>query len=221
MGGFLGPQRASYLLFKAKTLLRLGGWTRPLRARLVPLYVLAISLLLVLACSRIPNPFSSVSALPIVRAARLAPTPTPLRYSQSLLATGTGQKSGQASANGGTELDENSILGPVNPVMVLAAVLELTQTAIAAESVESILGGLTRESHVKATTKIPFLGSLPLIGSLFGGESSSRRQTEIVFSIKVEEIVRFDGGGYGISSEDQAIIDQAEGSAPIEGPPST
>ena len=89
------------------------------------------------------------------------------------------------------------------------------------EGEEIILGGLTRESHVKATTKIPFLGSLPLIGSLFGGESSSRRQTEIVFSIKVEEIVRFDGGGYGISSEDQAIIDQADGSAPIEGPPST
>ncbi|MCH7626313.1 MAG: hypothetical protein IIC83_10350, partial [Chloroflexi bacterium] len=108
----------------------------------MPVYVLAISLLLVLACSRIPNPFSSVSALPIVRAARLAPTPTPLRYSQSLFATGTGQRSGQASANGGTELDENSILGPVNPAMVLAAVLELTQTAIAAESVANILGGL-------------------------------------------------------------------------------
>ena len=156
MGGFLGPQRAFYLLLKASSLLRLSGRTRSQRAKLVPAYMLFICLLLVLACSRIPNPFSSVSALPIARAARLAPTPTPHRYLQSQPMTGASQSSGQAFDDGVTRLEENPILGPVNPAMTLAALLELTQTGIAAETSENVLGGLaTPLATLKTPTPTP------------------------------------------------------------------
>ncbi len=142
MGGFLGPQRASYLLSKAHSLISLSRRTRSQRAKLLSVYVLVISLLLILACSRIPNPFSSVSALPIARAAKISPTPTPPRYSQNQFPTGTGESSDQAFSSSGTDLDYNPILGPVEPATVLAALQNLTRTPIAPETVDHILGGL-------------------------------------------------------------------------------
>ena len=42
--------------------------------------------------------------------------------------------------------------------------------------------------------------------------------TEVVISLNCEDIQRFDGGEYGISGEDQAVIDQANGTIPIERP---
>ena len=154
MGGFLVSQRATYLLFKlfmAHGLIRFGGRTRSQRAKLLTAYALVISLLLVLACSRIPNPFSSVSALPIARAARLPTTPTPPRFTQNQVATDTGQSPYQAF--GEAEPADSPVLGPVEPTSALVDLMGLTQTAIAGESVQNILGNLATPAAVVLALK--------------------------------------------------------------------
>jgi len=42
------------------------------------------------------------------------------------------------------------------------------------------VGGLKRSEDVKSTAKAPLLGSIPVLGYLFGGEQSSNHQTEFV-----------------------------------------
>ncbi len=86
---------------------------------------------------------------------------------------------------------------------------------------EIILGGLARETAVKATNKVPVLGSLPIIGYLFGGENTRRTQSELVVALQAEQIDRFDGKGQAVPTADKAIIDQAEGTADINTPATT
>jgi hypothetical protein len=49
---------------------------------------------------------------------------------------------------------------------------------------EVVIGGMTREMRVQRADKMPFLGSLPLVGYLFGGESNTveRRQVVVVLT---------------------------------------
>lgn len=42
------------------------------------------------------------------------------------------------------------------------------------------IGGLKRTEDVKSTAKIPVLGSIPVLGYLFGGEQDAKHQTELV-----------------------------------------
>lgn len=86
---------------------------------------------------------------------------------------------------------------------------------------ETVLGGLMRESQVKAGNKMPILGKIPILGYLFGGENTRRSKKEIVVAITAEQIVRYDGKGYGINADDKSVLDQGEGSKKVEGPKTT
>ncbi len=69
-----------------------------------------------------------------------------------------------------------------------------------------ILGGLTRERTIKKTRKIPFFGSLPVIGWVFGGEISNVQKTAIVAVITPKVVTDFSG----MDDESRNIIDMAE-----------
>jgi len=86
---------------------------------------------------------------------------------------------------------------------------------------EVVLGGFMRDEQIKASPKVPVLGSLPVIGYLFGGENTRRRQTEVVVALTTEQVVRYDAKGQGITDADRAILRQAEGTDPIQKPPFT
>lgn len=89
------------------------------------------------------------------------------------------------------------------------------------EGQEIVLGGLMRETSVKTAPKIPVLGSLPVIGYLFGGEATNREQSEVVVALTAEEIVRsYTSEDYGITEEHEAVINKAEGTESIEIPSS-
>jgi type II secretory pathway component GspD/PulD (secretin) len=49
---------------------------------------------------------------------------------------------------------------------------------------EIVIGGMTREMTIQRADKMPFLGSLPIVGYLFGGESNTveRRQVVVVLT---------------------------------------
>lgn len=86
-----------------------------------------------------------------------------------------------------------------------------------AEGDEIVIGGLVRESKVDGSNKAPILGSIPIIGYLIGQENNRRKKSEIIIALGLEKLDTFDSRS-GISSYDQSIIDQAEGTSAIETP---
>ena len=46
-----------------------------------------------------------------------------------------------------------------------------------------VIGGLIQESETKSVNKIPFLGDLPIIGTIFRSTSTSRTKSELVIMI--------------------------------------
>ncbi len=89
------------------------------------------------------------------------------------------------------------------------------------EGEDVVLGGLARTAVAKVNPKAPFLGSLPIIGSFFGSDNQDQSNSEIVIALGAESIIRFDDADRGISDDDQAVIDQADGSSSIDSPDTT
>ncbi len=81
---------------------------------------------------------------------------------------------------------------------------------------EIVIGGLKRQVTVKSTKKVPFFGSLPIIGYAFGGETTQNKQTELVVALKAIGI-----HDYVIAQEDKDVIDAAVGDADIAIPETT
>ncbi len=77
-----------------------------------------------------------------------------------------------------------------------------------------MIGGLTRERLLKSTKKIPLLGSLPVLGWIFGGETDQLQKSILVVALRPTVITDFSG----ITAEDQDIIDRATGVKPLKFP---
>ena len=61
---------------------------------------------------------------------------------------------------------------------------DLTSTVLVRDGGEICLTGLRRTEDVRQTQKIPVLGSLPVIGWLFGHEATVKRETEMVVVLR-------------------------------------
>ena len=72
---------------------------------------------------------------------------------------------------------------------------------------EVIFGGLTRERRIQETRKMPFLGSLPVIGYLFGGEVSTNQKTMVIAAIEPFLIV----DSNNVTEADRATIRRETG----------
>jgi type II secretory pathway component GspD/PulD (secretin) len=57
------------------------------------------------------------------------------------------------------------------------------------------LGGLIENTTIDGTTKVPYLGSIPLLGSLFKSKSKSVQKRNLVIFITAK-IISPDGGTY-------------------------
>jgi len=79
---------------------------------------------------------------------------------------------------------------------------------------EVVITGFMRDRVQKHTQKVPILGSLPIIGWVFGGENPRNDKTMVVAVVKPVEIN--DMKNY--SDECQMVASKAEGEAPISLP---
>ncbi len=79
---------------------------------------------------------------------------------------------------------------------------------------EIVLSGLVSETEIHETNKVPILGSLPLIGYLFGHEIKQMQRRLVVLVVKA---TRVDDYG-GLTAEDNRIIERAKGNRPIHLP---
>lgn len=83
------------------------------------------------------------------------------------------------------------------------------------EGQEIVLGGLVRDETTRAGNKPPALGDLPVLGFLFGQENTRRRESTIIMSLSLDQIVRFDGDQTGKTADEDAVLKQASGESPV------
>ena len=87
---------------------------------------------------------------------------------------------------------------------------------------EFIIGGLNRDVVAKATNKVPILGSLPILGYLFGGENTNTKKTEVVVVIQPTAVFDYDvAKDFKVRDSDQEVMNTASGKKPIAMPPTT
>lgn len=86
------------------------------------------------------------------------------------------------------------------------------------EGQEIVLGGLARNETTRAGNKPPALGDLPVLGFLFGQENTRRRESTIVMSLSLDQIVRFDGDQTGKTADEDAVLKQANGESTVSVP---
>ena len=81
---------------------------------------------------------------------------------------------------------------------------------------EIVIGGMSRELTIERSDKMPFLGSIPLIGYLFGGESNTTERRQVVIVLTPHILKDFSGMDYGPTKIDAALIKaRATGQAEI------
>ncbi len=87
---------------------------------------------------------------------------------------------GQETTELQIQLDLNNLVGltPSGPPQLRSH--SMTATALVKDGEEICITGLRRTEDVKQTQKMPVLGSLPVVGWLFGQERTVQRETEVV-----------------------------------------
>jgi general secretion pathway protein D len=90
------------------------------------------------------------------------------------------------------ELDINSVNGHVNLGGIDQPIIgqrKITHDVRMREGEVSLLGGLTKFQDNKSKTGIPGLGSIPLLGRLFSGESVDRERSELMIAL-IPHVIR-------------------------------
>ncbi|MBN1866551.1 hypothetical protein JW916_04590 [Candidatus Sumerlaeota bacterium] len=87
-----------------------------------------------------------------------------------------------------------------------------TSKVRAKDGEEIVGGGFTRERSVQTTQKMPILGSIPVIGYLFGGETTTKKVNTVVQVIK-PSCAQNCGG---LSDRQRDAISQAKGELSVE-----
>lgn len=79
---------------------------------------------------------------------------------------------------------------------------------------EVMIGGLNRDYVVKSVRKFPILGSLPVLGWLFGGESELKQKSIVVVSMKPMLVQDYSG----MNERDREVVNAIVSDAPIAAP---
>ena len=78
-------------------------------------------------------------------------------------------------------------------------------TVLVRDGMDVCVGGVKRTEDVKSTAKIPLLGSIPVLGYLFGGEQNARRNTEMVI-VLMPHIVQFSEIHKELAREEDRLV---------------
>lgn len=80
-----------------------------------------------------------------------------------------------------------------------------------ADNEEIMLGGLARERVIRQAAKVPILGSIPVLGYLFGGETESIERSTVVIALRP----RIAEAQKNFTGEHQLVMNQATGQTPL------
>lgn len=87
---------------------------------------------------------------------------------------------------------------------------EVIATVLVQNGQQFCVGGIRRDEDVKETQKIPILGSIPVLGYLFGHEQTAKRETQMVVVLTPRVRLGSEADFSLASEEDQLIRAQVE-----------
>jgi type II secretory pathway component GspD/PulD (secretin) len=99
-------------------------------------------------------------------------------------------------------LDLNNIVGQTPSGTPQVRTHSLSTTVLVQNDQEICVGGLKRTEDVKQVQKMPIVGSLPIVGWLFGHEATVRRETEMI--VVLTPRIQFG------SEKDRALMDDKD-----------
>jgi len=105
---------------------------------------------------------------------------------------------------------EDSSVDPTstnNPGGVTIIKRSVESTVLSDDGEIIVLGGLIQDNYAEGNNKVPLLGNLPLIGSLFRAETKNRTKTNVMVFLR-PVIIRDDGTALAISSDRYNYIRQ-------------
>lgn len=82
---------------------------------------------------------------------------------------------------------------------------QMRDSIAVANGEEVVFGGFTRERTIQTTQKIPFLGTLPVVGYLFGHEITTKTRKMVVAAVRPVPVIKHDN----ITEDDQLLVRQA------------
>lgn len=89
------------------------------------------------------------------------------------------------------------------------------------ERQEVVLGGLARTETSKGRQGPPFISKLPLLGYILAQDQTRKQVNHLFVTLAIDQIVRFDGDSTGATDGESSIMNQAEGSEPVDVPETT
>lgn len=81
------------------------------------------------------------------------------------------------------DLDVNDMAGMAPNGQPIISSRNLTSTVRLLDGQPYVIAGITRDLSIDSSAKAPWIGSLPVVGYLFGGEVDSKRKTELVITV--------------------------------------
>ncbi len=109
---------------------------------------------------------------------------------------------GEESINMDLEISIVSQLGFDDTGVPMLSEREVCTEIRATPGSEYIIGGMNRTRSIQTTRKVPILGSIPVLGWLFGGEITTAKQTMLTMVVTAEVVDDFSGLNY---DEDNTI----------------
>jgi len=116
------------------------------------------------------------------------------------------------------ELDVNQIVGQTPSGAPQIRTHGLTTTVLVRDGQPFCIGGLRRTEDVKNTAKVPVLGSIPVLGWLFGHEATVKRETEMIVVLTPKIRLGTEADFEMASDEDKLIRAQVEHKADLKLP---
>jgi len=89
-------------------------------------------------------------------------------------------------------------------------------TVLVRDGVRVCVGGLRRTEKVQSNAKMPILGSIPVLGYLFGGEQNAERQSELVVVLTPHVVQCSEVDKELARAEDNVVRAQAQRRLPLE-----
>jgi len=115
-------------------------------------------------------------------------------------------------------LDVNQIVGQTPSGAPQIRTHELSTTVLVRDGQPFCIGGLKRTEDVKNTAKVPILGSIPVLGWLFGHEATVKRETEMIVVLTPKIRLGTEADFEMASDEDKLVRRQIEHKAELNLP---
>jgi hypothetical protein len=115
------------------------------------------------------------------------------------------------------EAGVSSVAGYAPDGLAILAQRTVATQLVAQSGQPLVLSGLTRRTDIRNNARMPFLGKIPILGYLAGGETDAKRETQVVFVIK-PTIITSAESQITVTDRARKVMSRASGEGDLDPP---